>query len=134
MSASAVAAKVGTPYLLAFFFDPGLPLVVTAEVQLVEDGSRHLLEMPKNTALSNTENSVYTCNFTPTTTGWHVVQYRARSPEGALVMSNLSRFLVEAGETQTQVIRQVEGGKMVTSFSTMLMNNRGILSFKTRTK
>ena len=137
MSSAPTPAKVGTPYLLAFFFDPSLPLAVTAEVQLVEDGSRQLLELPKNLPLSNTESAVYTANYTPTRAGWYVVQYRARSvTTGDLVLSNLSRFLAEtdASGGPTQVIRSVEDGKMVTSFSTLLMNSRGILSFKTRTK
>lgn len=135
MASSSLNAEVGKPYLLAFFFSPNLPLVVTAEVQRVEDGSRSDLTLPKNSHLSNTENWVYTAYFTPTHLGWHVVQYRAKTPEGELVLSNINRFLVEkVGEGQTQVIRQVEAGKMVTSVTTNLMNQKGILSFKTRTK
>lgn len=134
-ASSSLNAQVGKPYLLAFFFSPNLPLVVTAEVQRLEDGSKHNLDLPKCASLCNTENWVYTAYCTPTALGWHVIQYRAKTPEGELVVSNLSRFLVESeAEGQTQVIRSVVEGKMTTAFTTTLMNKRGILSFKTRTK
>ena len=127
-------AKKGKPYLLAFFFSPNVPITVTAEVQRIEDGSKNTLNVPKNPSLSTPENWVYTVNFTPTMLGWHVVQYRAKSPDDDLVWTDLSRFLVEEEDPQTQVTNQIQEGKMVTSVTTNFMNNRGIISFKTRTK
>lgn len=131
-------AEKGKPYLLAFFFAPELALDVTAEVQRVEDGSKTVLTLPRNVGLSNTDTWVYMTHHTFSSIGWHIVHYRAnKSPGGEFATSDIRRILVvdsESSDAPTELTREIQGGMKVTSFNSIVMNNRGILSFKTRTR
>ena len=131
-------AEKNKPYLLAFFFAPELPVQVTAEIQRVEDGVKTVLSLPCKTDLCSPDTWVYTCYHTFTSIGWHIVHYRAnKSPGGEFATSDIRRILVvdsESSDTPTELTREIQEGMKVTSFNSIIMNNRGILSFKTRTR
>jgi hypothetical protein len=131
-------AEKGKPYFLAFFFAPNLSVEVTAEVQRVENGAKSSKTLPHNPTLSTNETWVYSDYHTFTNVGWHIVHYRAnKSSDGEIVGSDIRRILVRDPETEnapTELKREIQEGKKVTSFDTIWMNNRGTLAFKTRTR
>jgi hypothetical protein len=138
-SSTTLNAEKNKPYLLAFFFAPNLPITVTAEVQEVEDGTKQVVALPRDTGLSNDDTWVYMAYHTFSSVGWHIVHYRAnKSPGGEFVSSDIRRVLVveptSVTNAPTELVREVQDGMKVTAFNTVLMNNRGILSFKTRTR
>lgn len=131
-------AEKNKPYMLAFFFAPEFLLDVTAEIQPVESETKTVLSLPRNVGLSNQNTWVYMAWHTFTSIGWHVVHYRANnSSDGLLTTSDIRRILVvdpETSDAPTELTRVIQEGMKVTAFNSVIMNNRGILSFKTRTK
>lgn len=131
-------AEKNQPYMLAFFFAPDLNLEVTAEVQKVEDGNKTVLTLPCRNELCTPETWVYSAYHTFTSTGWYIVHYRANySPGGEFASSDIRRIMVEdsvASNTPTELTREVQEDMKVTTFNSVVLNNRGTLSFKTRTR
>lgn len=74
-------------------------LVVRATVMKVDTGAQTSVNLAYASTLSQAPSYVYVGEFTPSTTGWYVVQYQADTAEGQTVFTTVSRFHVDQAST-----------------------------------